>query len=76
VGVGSRRKSPHPGQAQAVAAWLGTYELLINETRYLVGSRWEVNPSVLAQAATAVLARMDFDVPWIGNAKTGEGDER
>jgi hypothetical protein len=77
VGVGNKRRSPHPSQAQAVAAWLGTYELLVEETKHLVGTIWDVGPSTLADAATAVLQRMDFEEPWIGRVmsiKEGEGE--
>jgi hypothetical protein len=56
-----------------VAAWLGTYELLLHETvRYVViGDRKEViqspGPDALAAAATQVVLHMDFDEPWIGH---------
>ena len=68
VGVGSPRPRGR-SQAELVSVWLGTYELLLNDTiRFVViGDRREViqtpSPDVLAAAATAILGMLDFDQP-------------
>lgn len=62
VGVG-RPRVKGTGQAQIVALWLGTFELLKDESTQ---GGHVLSNEVLAEATTALLASIDMDEPWIG----------
>jgi len=58
-----RSRSKRPSQAQMVALWLGTFELLKDETTR-AGSL--MSNETLAAAVTALVPLIDMDQPWIG----------
>lgn len=71
MGVGSPRAGRlRPGQADLVAAWLGTFELLVEGCRE---SRLPMPPvEALASAATAIINLADLTgAPWFGQAGVG-----
>ena len=63
VGVG--RPAPKGrSQAQLVALWLGTFELIKAETTQ---SGHLLSNESIAGAATALVSLIDMDQPWIGH---------
>jgi len=65
VGVGkATRAAPGRTQAQLVALWLGTFELIKAETTQ---SGHLLSNESIAGAATALVSLIDMDQPWIGH---------
>jgi hypothetical protein len=73
------RSRPKAGQADLVAAWLGTYALLVEGVRetpvpHVSGERHPLmmpmpSADTLAQAATQIMAMADLEgQPWFGSA--------
>lgn len=63
VGVGSKVERRRHGQADMVALWLGTFELLKDET---MQSGHVISNDALCLATTSLVAGIDLNEPWIG----------
>ena len=67
VGVG-RPRAKRRSQAQVVSLWLGTFELLKDET---TNGGHVLDNALLAEATTALIPLIDIDEVWIGRHLKG-----